>query len=111
MEFSDGFVSEAHRELHRSASESADPLSVSPIQVKESPPKSPRSPKSQSKASPSSKCGGSGKPRSPLKHDRHSHSPKSGQPKKGTQSHFQEVKKSLNQLGQSFLPICENVHA
>ncbi|CAM8878175.1 unnamed protein product [Rhodiola kirilowii] len=87
MEFSDGFVSEAHRALHRSAAESADPLSASPIQVKESPnsprsPKSPKSPKSPSKAIQSTKRG-SGKSGSPLKHDRHSHSPKSGQPKKG----------------------------
>ncbi|KAB2603422.1 programmed cell death protein 4-like [Pyrus ussuriensis x Pyrus communis] len=49
MDFSDGFVSKEHWELHRSASESADPLSASPLPV--SPrshkfPKSSKSPKS-----------------------------------------------------------------
>ncbi|KAJ6412443.1 hypothetical protein OIU84_005487 [Salix udensis] len=33
MEYGDGFVSKEHRDLARSASESADPLSVSPLQI------------------------------------------------------------------------------
>ncbi|XP_038712763.1 MA3 DOMAIN-CONTAINING TRANSLATION REGULATORY FACTOR 2 [Tripterygium wilfordii] len=83
MEFSDGFASCEHRELVRSASESADPLSVTPLQTSSVSPKSPRSsPKSPSSpvahAKPASPSKGS-----PLKHDRHSHSPNDGCPKKG----------------------------
>ncbi|MCI61647.1 programmed cell death protein, partial [Trifolium medium] len=44
MDFNDGYVSKEHLELHRSAAESVDPVSVSPLQL--SPPKSPKSPKS-----------------------------------------------------------------
>ena len=85
MEYSDGFVSNEHRELHRSVSESADPLSVSPLQISISP-RSPKSPKSPgSPRSPSSpRCRqGTSKGGSPLKDDKHSHSPKDGRPKKG----------------------------
>ncbi|KAJ6352525.1 hypothetical protein OIU76_001707 [Salix suchowensis] len=46
MEYGDGFVSKEHRELARSASESADPLSVSPLQISIHP-KSANSPNSQ----------------------------------------------------------------
>lgn len=85
MEYSDGFVSNEHRELHQSVSESADPLSVSPLQISISP-RSPKSPKSPgSPRSPSSpRCRqGTSKGGSPLKDDKHSHSPKDGRPKKG----------------------------
>ncbi|KAJ4850521.1 MA3 domain-containing translation regulatory factor 2 [Turnera subulata] len=69
MEFTDGFVSKEHQELARSASESLDPLSTSPLQISANC-KSPKSPR-QGKGSP-------------VKHDhRHSNSPKSGHPKKG----------------------------
>ncbi|CAK7346711.1 unnamed protein product [Dovyalis caffra] len=97
MEYSDGFVSKEHRELARSASESADPLSVSPLQISVHPksaksPNSPRSPNrtGSSRGSPSKGSPGKGSPSqgspgkgSPLKHERHSHSPKDGRPKKG----------------------------
>jgi len=81
MDFSEGYVSNEHRELHRSAAESADPLSVSPLQLapksSRSPdsarsPKSPRSPKVQGKCSTLS----------PRTH-KQSHSQKDGRPKKG----------------------------
>ncbi|KAM5562135.1 MA3 DOMAIN-CONTAINING TRANSLATION REGULATORY FACTOR 2 [Rosa sericea] len=79
MEFSDGFVSNEHRELHRSATESADPLSVSPLHIG---PKSPRSPKSpNSPRSPKVQCK-TGKVSS-LAQERHSHSSVDGRPKKG----------------------------
>ena len=109
MEFNDGrFVSKELRELVRSASESADPLPVSPLQISTSPrsPSSPmlKSPKGQGSKHVSGKSStpkmGSpklGSPRSPrsprtsmspskgspLKYDRHSHSPRDGRPKKG----------------------------
>lgn len=87
MDFSEGHVSNEHRELHQSAAESADPLSVSPSQLS---PKSPRSPKTpRSPKSPSSPKS----PRSPKmqgkcsnlspKNFRQSHSQKDGRPKKG----------------------------
>ncbi|KAH8509132.1 hypothetical protein H0E87_011049 [Populus deltoides] len=82
MEYSDGFVSKEHRELARSASESADPLSVSPLQISihtksAISPNSPRSPNrtGSSRGSPSKG--------SPGKCVRHTHSPKDGRPKKG----------------------------
>ncbi|KAJ7969748.1 Programmed cell death protein 4 [Quillaja saponaria] len=73
MDFSDGFVSNEHRELHKAASESADPLSVSPLQVS---PKSPRSPGVHGKYNKGS----------PVKHDRKSYSPKDGLPMKDSVS-------------------------
>lgn len=79
MEFSDGFVSNEHRELHRSATESADPSSVSPLHIG---PKSPRSPKSP-KSPRSPKVQGKTGKASSLAHDKHSHSPVDGRPKKG----------------------------
>ncbi|KAK6940087.1 Initiation factor eIF-4 gamma, MA3 [Dillenia turbinata] len=85
MEFSDGFVSNEHRELLRSASESADPLSVSPLQLSGSSkssrapksPKSPRSPRSSHHSKHGSPKG------SPLKNNRQPHSLGDGRPKKG----------------------------
>ncbi|XP_068321655.1 MA3 DOMAIN-CONTAINING TRANSLATION REGULATORY FACTOR 2-like [Pyrus communis] len=82
MDFSDGFVSKEHRELHRSASESADPLSASPLPVSARSPKSPKSSKSP-KSPKSPKIQGKHGKGSPLKHDRHSHSAVDGRPKKG----------------------------
>ncbi|PRQ24550.1 putative initiation factor eIF-4 gamma, MA3 [Rosa chinensis] len=85
MEFSDGFVSNEHRELHRSATESADPLSASPLHIGPKSPRSPKSPKSpKSPNSPRSpKVQGKTGKVSPLAHDRHSHSSVDGRPKKG----------------------------
>ncbi|KAK2420726.1 MA3 domain-containing protein [Trifolium repens] len=76
MDFNDGYVSKEHHELHRSASESVDPVSVSPLQL--SPPKSPKSPKSP--RSPKAQVKGSNL--SP-KNNKQSHSSKDGRPKKG----------------------------
>jgi hypothetical protein len=76
MDFNDGYVSKEYRELHRSASESVDPVSVSPLQL--SPPKSPKSPKSP--RSPKAQVKGSNL--SP-KNNKQSHSSKDGRPKKG----------------------------
>lgn len=70
MDFKDGHVSNEHRELHRSATESVDPVSVSPLQL--SSPKSPKSSNVQVKGSSLSP-----------KNNRQSHSPKDGRPKKG----------------------------
>jgi len=70
MDFNDGYVSKEHLELHRSASESVDPVTVSPLQL--SSPKSPRSPKAQVNGSNSSP-----------KNNRQSHSSNDGRPKKG----------------------------
>ncbi|KAF5955254.1 hypothetical protein HYC85_008110 [Camellia sinensis] len=102
MDFADGHMSNEHRELLRSASESADPLSVSPLEISTSlkisrspnsprspkVPRSPSSPKSpKSPRSPSSSKGHHAKQGtskgSPLKNDRHSHSGVDGRPKKG----------------------------
>ncbi|XP_004290465.1 PREDICTED: uncharacterized protein LOC101303761 [Fragaria vesca subsp. vesca] len=85
MEFSDGFVSTEHRELHHSAAESADPLSVSPLHIGPKSPRSPKSPKSsKSPNSPRSpKMQGKTGKASPLAHDRQSHSSVHGRPKKG----------------------------
>lgn len=85
MDLSDGYMSMEHRELLRSASESADPLSVSPLELSMSPktprsPKSPRSPKGSPKAHSGKHGAGKG---SPLKKDKQSHSPFDGRPKKG----------------------------
>lgn len=90
MDLSDGYMSTEHRELLRSASESADPLSVSPLEISMSPKitprssKSPRSPRGSPKGSPKGHSGkhGAGKG-SPLKNDKHSHSQVDGRPKKG----------------------------
>ncbi|CAI9777997.1 unnamed protein product [Fraxinus pennsylvanica] len=74
MDLSEGYMSHELQEQFRSASESADPSSVSPLQIYTSP-KSPKSPQSpQGKHSPS--------PGSPLKNQRHSHSKRDGRPKK-----------------------------
>ncbi|KAI4352788.1 hypothetical protein L6164_007008 [Bauhinia variegata] len=69
MDFRDGFVSNEHLELHRSASESADPSTVSPLQISPKSPKSPRVHGKLNKQSP--------------KHGRQLCSPKDGRPKKG----------------------------
>ncbi|KAA8537976.1 hypothetical protein F0562_027444 [Nyssa sinensis] len=87
MDITNGYMSNEHRELLRSASESADPLSVSPLQISLSR-KSPRSPKSpKSPNSPRSPKGHQGKhgtsKGSPLKNDRNSHSKRDSHPKKG----------------------------
>ncbi|KAJ6774000.1 MA3 DOMAIN-CONTAINING PROTEIN [Salix purpurea] len=79
MEYGDGFVSKEHGELARSASESADPLSVSPLQISIHP-KSANSPRSPNRTGSSRGSPGKG---SPLKCERHSHSPAYGHPKKG----------------------------
>ncbi|XP_059666131.1 MA3 DOMAIN-CONTAINING TRANSLATION REGULATORY FACTOR 2-like [Cornus florida] len=88
MEVTNGYMSNEHQEQLRSTSESADPLSVSPLKISSSP-KSPRSPKSpQSPKSSRSPKGhdhskhGTNKG-SPLKNYRHSHSGRDGRPKKG----------------------------
>ncbi|GFY85768.1 MA3 domain-containing protein [Actinidia rufa] len=89
MDLSGGHMSNEHQELLRSASEIADLLSVSPLEISTSPrtPRSPMSPKTpRSPKSPRSPKGhfskhGSGKG-SPLKNDRHSHSGIDGRPKK-----------------------------
>lgn len=84
MEYKDGFVSKDQRKLVRSLSESADPLTVSALQISTSP-KSPRSPKSYSKHGSSRASPSKGSPRgSPRKNDRRQHSPRDGRPKKGT---------------------------
>ncbi|XP_072989682.1 MA3 DOMAIN-CONTAINING TRANSLATION REGULATORY FACTOR 2 isoform X1 [Typha latifolia] len=70
MEFSDGFVSAEHQELLRSAAESEDPLTVSPLEITS--PRSPRTPRGKQ----SSNRG------SPTKHARQSNSGKDS-PKKG----------------------------
>ncbi|KAJ8760655.1 hypothetical protein K2173_015322 [Erythroxylum novogranatense] len=89
MEYSDGFVSKEHRELARSAPESADPLSVFPLELSLSPksnkrlsnsPKSPRSPDGRGKNGTSRGSPGKG---SSLKQDRHPHSQIDERPKKG----------------------------
>ncbi|KAA8522561.1 hypothetical protein F0562_013078 [Nyssa sinensis] len=81
MDFTDGYMSNEHQELLRSASESADPLSVSALQIS-SCPKSPRSPNSprSPKDHHGKQCTSKG---SPLKNGRHSHSRRDGCPKKG----------------------------
>lgn len=78
MDLSEGYMSHEHQEQFRSASESADPSSVSALQISTSPksPKSPRSPRPQQGKHSSS-------PGSPLKNQRHSHSKRDGRPKKG----------------------------
>ncbi|KAF9687032.1 hypothetical protein SADUNF_Sadunf02G0051600 [Salix dunnii] len=92
MEYNDGFVSKEHRELARSASESADPLSVSPLQnsVHSRSPKnakSPNSPGSPNRVGSSKGISSKGSPKkgspSPLKHERYSHSSKDDRPRKG----------------------------
>ena len=75
MDFSDGFVSKEHRELHQSASESADPSAVFPLQISS---RSPRSPPS----SRSPRMHGKYSEQSP-KHDKQSRSQRDGRPKKG----------------------------
>ncbi|XP_026656618.1 MA3 DOMAIN-CONTAINING TRANSLATION REGULATORY FACTOR 2 isoform X1 [Phoenix dactylifera] len=70
MEFSDGFVSEEHGEMLKSATQSIDPISVSPVEVTS--PRSPRTPRGKSNSNQGS----------PVKHSRHSHSGKDGHPSK-----------------------------
>ncbi|RDX66478.1 Programmed cell death protein 4, partial [Mucuna pruriens] len=87
MDFGEGYVSNEHRELHRSATESADPLSVSPLQVSIKTPRSPKSPRSpNSSRSPKSprspKVQGKCSNLSPKTH-RPSYFQKDGRPKKG----------------------------
>lgn len=81
MDFKDGHVSKEHHEVHLSAAESVDPVSVSPIQL--SSPKSPKSPGS-------SNAQVKGSSLSP-KNNRQSHSPKDGSPKKGEIFLFYQV--------------------
>lgn len=81
-------MSNEHQEQLRSASESIDPLTVSPLQISTSP-KLPRSPKSsKSPKFPRSPSGhhkhGTGKVGSPVKNFRQSHSGRDGRPKKGS---------------------------
>ncbi|KAL6578291.1 hypothetical protein OROMI_010619 [Orobanche minor] len=78
MDFSDKYMSDEHREQYRSASESADPSSASPLVITS--PKSPHSP--QSPRSPKGKQSGTGQG-SPLKNQRHSYSGRKRHPKKG----------------------------
>ncbi|KHN32821.1 Programmed cell death protein 4 [Glycine soja] len=87
MDFGEGYVSNEHRELHQSATESADPLSVSPLQLSPKSsrsPNSPRSPKSpRTPQSPRSPTGqGKCSNLSPRNH-RQSYFQKDGRPKKG----------------------------
>lgn len=74
MDFNDSFLSEEHRELLKSVTESADPISASPVEVVAGP-KFP---------SPHQGKHGSSRGGSVVKHDRHSHSRRDGHPKKGT---------------------------
>ncbi|XVF29896.1 hypothetical protein REPUB_Repub16aG0009900 [Reevesia pubescens] len=75
MDSTDGFTSDEHRELARSASNSADPLFVSPMEIHIS------SDSLRSRKSPiSPEVHGKG---SPVNYDRHSHSPRDDRPKKG----------------------------
>lgn len=75
-------LSNEHQEQLRSASESADPFTVSPLQIS---PKSPRSPKSpKSPRSPGDRHSKHGSDKgSPLQNKKGSHSPRDGRPKKG----------------------------
>ncbi|KAL2503755.1 MA3 domain-containing protein [Abeliophyllum distichum] len=75
MDFSEGYMSNEHQEQFRSASESADPYSVSPLQISTSP-KSPKSPRSPRSPRPQQGI------HSPLKNQRHSNSKRDGRPKK-----------------------------
>ncbi|KAL6527232.1 MA3 DOMAIN-CONTAINING TRANSLATION REGULATORY FACTOR 2 [Orobanche gracilis] len=84
MDFSDVYMSDEHREQYRSASESADPSSASPLVITS--PKSPHSPRSpsspKSPRSPKGKQSGTGQG-SPLKNQRHSYFGRNWHPKKG----------------------------
>lgn len=83
MDYTAKFMSNEHQEQYRSASESADPSSASPLVIPSTSksPRSPRSPKSpRSPRSPRGKSSGS--PGSPLKNQK-SHSGRAGDPKKG----------------------------
>lgn len=87
MDSGERYRSNEHQEQLRSASESIDPLTVSPLQISTSP-KLLRSPKSsKSPKSPRSPSGyhkhGTGKVGSPVKNFRQSHSGRDGRPKKG----------------------------
>lgn len=80
-DYTEKFVSDVHQEQHRTATDSADPSSMSsliltsPKSSKSS--KSPKSPKSSSKGQQSRQNG------SPLKNQKHSHCGKEGLSKKG----------------------------
>lgn len=95
MEFSDGFVSNDQHEHARSISENADTLPTNALHISipssnnksPRPTMSPMSPRSctvsitsPTEGSPSKRSPGK---RSPGKYERHSLSPKNGQPKKG----------------------------
>ncbi|XP_068640446.1 MA3 DOMAIN-CONTAINING TRANSLATION REGULATORY FACTOR 2 [Aristolochia californica] len=73
MEFRDGFLSEEHQERVKMATESMDPVAVSPLKVTSSP-------KASSKCNSSKFAAGKG---NSVKHDKHSHSGRDGRPKKG----------------------------
>lgn len=81
MDFNEGHVSKEHREVHLSAAESVDPVSVSPIQL--SSPKSPKSPGSSNVQVKGSSLSS--------KNNRQSYSPKDGSPKKGEIFLFYQV--------------------
>ncbi|XP_015073139.1 programmed cell death protein 4 [Solanum pennellii] len=85
MDITAGKLSNEHKEQFRSASESADPLTVSALQISPKSPRSPKSPKSpKSPRSPGDRHSKHGSDRgSPLKHKKNSHSPRDGRPKKG----------------------------
>lgn len=85
MDFTAGKLSNEHKEQLRSASESADPLTVSLLQISPKSPRSPKSPKSpKSPRSPGDRHSKHGSDRgSPLKNKKSSHSPRDGRPKKG----------------------------
>ncbi|KAF1884715.1 hypothetical protein Lal_00028601 [Lupinus albus] len=81
MDFGQGYVSKEHLELHQSATESADPSSVSPLQISTKSPRSLKSPRS-SKSPRSPKVQAKGSNLSP-KHCKLPHSQIDGRPKKG----------------------------
>ncbi|KAG9441646.1 hypothetical protein H6P81_017500 [Aristolochia fimbriata] len=73
MEFRDGFLSEEHQEQIKMATESMDPVAVSPLEVTSSPKAFPKSNHGKVAAGKGS-C---------TKHGKHSHSGRDGRPKKG----------------------------
>lgn len=72
MDFNDSLLSEEHKVLLKSATESADPISSSPVEVTACP----KAPNPHQGKHGTSKG-------SPVKNDRHPHSGRDGRPKKG----------------------------
>ncbi|KAJ8630852.1 hypothetical protein MRB53_024175 [Persea americana] len=72
MDFNDSFLSEEHKELLKSATESVDRISASPVEV----PACTKAPNPHQGKHGTSKG-------SPVKNDRHPHSGRNGRPKKG----------------------------